>query len=79
MSSPLEVVWDAAAGNAFQPAVSQERHFLVGFSLLLLAFTLTGLFAFNRSLVSVPLLGLPASVAFGFGAVYMICAVGVYV
>jgi len=50
--------------------------------------------AIDRSIVSLPLLGAPASVAFGyvftsllatttdtrrFGAVYMICAVGVYV
>ncbi|KAJ4366190.1 checkpoint clamp complex protein Rad1 [Neocucurbitaria cava] len=33
----------------------------------------------DRSLVNLPVLALPASVAFGFGAVYMICAVGVYV
>ncbi|KAL5437794.1 hypothetical protein PMIN06_010438 [Paraphaeosphaeria minitans] len=29
--------------------------------------------------INLPLLGVPASLAFGFGAVYMICAVGVYV
>lgn len=79
MSSPLLDVWEAAASNPFQPAVSKDWQFLVGFTLLLLAFVLTGVFALNRSLVTVPLLGLPASVFFGFGAVYMICAVGIYV
>lgn len=33
----------------------------------------------DRSLLNVPLVGIPASLAIGFGAVYMICAVGVYV
>lgn len=79
MSSSLFEVWEAAAANPFQPAISKDNHFKVGFGLLFLAFILTGVFALNRSLVSVPLLGLPASVAFGFGAVYVICAVGVYV
>ncbi|KAI4658581.1 uncharacterized protein J4E79_006987 [Alternaria viburni] len=32
-----------------------------------------------RSFTNLPVLGVPASLAFGFGAVYMICAVGVYV
>lgn len=39
----------------------------------------TGLFGLNRSLVSVPAFAIPASLAFGFGAVYTICGVGVYV
>ncbi|KAJ4987590.1 DNA repair protein [Stagonosporopsis vannaccii] len=33
----------------------------------------------DRSLANLPLVGAPASIAFGFGAVLMICAVGVYV
>ncbi|KAI4921312.1 hypothetical protein J4E85_008657 [Alternaria conjuncta] len=33
----------------------------------------------DRSFINLPVLGVPASLAFGFGAVYMICAVGVYV
>ncbi|KAL8683388.1 MAG: hypothetical protein Q9186_000650 [Xanthomendoza sp. 1 TL-2023] len=32
----------------------------------------------DRSFKNLPLLGVPASLAFAFGAVYMICAVGVY-
>ncbi|KAI9835438.1 MAG: hypothetical protein M1819_002356 [Sarea resinae] len=77
--SSLNDVWEAAAGNPFQPAVSKDSQVLVGFSLLLTALLLTGLFGLNRSFKSIPLLGLPASLALGFGAVYTICAVGVYV
>lgn len=33
----------------------------------------------GNKLQNLPVYGIPASVAFGFGAVYMICAVGVYV
>ncbi|KAL4955627.1 hypothetical protein BDW69DRAFT_113603 [Aspergillus filifer] len=46
---------------------------------LLAAFIFTTLFGLNRSFASIVSLGVPASLAFGFGAVYMICAVGVYV
>ena len=31
----LNEVWEAAAGNPFHPAVSKERQFLAGFTLLL--------------------------------------------
>ncbi|MCJ1402811.1 ssDNA endodeoxyribonuclease [Xylographa trunciseda] len=75
----LNDVWEAAAGNPFYPVISKERQFTVGFILLFTAFILTGLFGLNRSLKSIPLFAVPASLAFGFGAVYMICAVGVYV
>ncbi|KAK3943751.1 hypothetical protein QBC46DRAFT_29765 [Diplogelasinospora grovesii] len=33
----------------------------------------------DRSLVSLPVIGIPASLAVAFGVVYMFCAVGVYV
>lgn len=33
----------------------------------------------DRSVTTLPLVGIPAALAIGFGAVYMICAVGVYV
>lgn len=79
MSSPILEIWEAASALPYQPAVSKNSQFAVGFILLLLAFILTGIFGLNRSLVNLPLLGVPASLAFGFGAVYMICAVGVYV
>lgn len=75
----LNEVWEGAAGSPFHPTVSKDKQFLVGFTLLLIAFVLTGLFGLNRSLKNIPILGVPASLAFGFGAVYMICAVGVYV
>ncbi|OAL67437.1 DNA repair protein Rad1 [Trichophyton rubrum] len=42
-------------------------------------FVFTGIFALNRSALNIALLGVPASLAFGFGSVFMICAVGVYV
>ncbi|RMD44832.1 hypothetical protein DV735_g422, partial [Chaetothyriales sp. CBS 134920] len=41
-------------------------------------FLSTGLFVLGRSLPSLSLYGLIASVAFGFGAVFTICGVGVY-
>lgn len=75
----LNDLWEGAAGSPYYPAVSKERQFLVASSLLLIAFVLTSLFGLNRSLKNIPILGIPASLAFGFGAVYMICAVGVYV
>ncbi|KAL1995841.1 hypothetical protein VTN49DRAFT_707 [Thermomyces lanuginosus] len=74
----LQEVWETSKAP-FYPVVPKERQFTVGFTLLLSALILTGLFALNRSLKNIPLLGIPASLAFGFGAVYMICAVGVYV
>ncbi|KAG9188584.1 hypothetical protein G6011_07289 [Alternaria panax] len=79
MSSPLADVWEAAASSPFSPAIGKNTQFTVGFVLLAISLVLTTLFGMNRSLVSLPALGVPASLAFGFGAVYMICAVGVYV
>lgn len=75
----LNEVWEEAASSPFYPLVPKERQFLVGFTLLLTAFVLTGLFGLNRSFKNIPFLGVPASLAFGFGSVFMICAVGVYV
>ncbi|KAI9816957.1 MAG: ssDNA endodeoxyribonuclease [Thelocarpon impressellum] len=77
--SALHEVWEAAAGSPFKPIVGKNSQFFVGFSLLLIALVLTGFFSLNRSIVSLPAIGIPASLAFGFGAVYTICAVGVYV
>ncbi|KAL4811261.1 hypothetical protein BDV18DRAFT_155867 [Aspergillus unguis] len=75
----LNQAWEAASASPFTPLVPKDSQFTVGFSLLLLAFILTGLFGLNRSFASIISLGAPASLAFGFGAVFMICAVGVYV
>ncbi|KAH7273404.1 hypothetical protein FSOLCH5_001714 [Fusarium solani] len=79
MDSSLHEVWQAAATSPFFPAVNKGSQFWVGFLLLLLGFVLTGVFALNRSLLNVPVLGIPASLAIAFGVVYMFCAVGVYV
>lgn len=112
-ATPLQELWEASAGQPFQPAIGKGTQFTVGSALLLLAFILSGLFGLSmrplthtytysadmpldNTLKNVPLLGIPASLAFGyahlllsskrnansctsFGAVYMICAVGVYV
>ncbi|KAL4913396.1 repair protein Rad1/Rec1/Rad17-domain-containing protein [Aspergillus aurantiobrunneus] len=74
----LNQVWEAASASPYTPLISKDSQFTVGFTLLLLAFILTGVFGLNRSLPTIVSLGAPASLAFGFGAVYMICAVGVY-
>ncbi|KAH8129897.1 hypothetical protein ACSS6W_004746 [Trichoderma asperelloides] len=79
MDSSLHQVWQAAAGSPFLPAVGKESQFIIAFVLLTLSLAITGVFALNRSLVSVIALGVPASLAIAFGTVYMFCAVGVYV
>ncbi|KAJ5380157.1 uncharacterized protein N7496_002585 [Penicillium cataractarum] len=75
----LNEVWEAASATPFHPLVSKDSQFSVGFNLLLIAVIFTGLFGLNRSFLSLASLGLPASLLFGFGAVFTICAVGVYV
>ncbi|KIV82311.1 hypothetical protein PV11_04431 [Exophiala sideris] len=75
----LYEVWQAAASNPFQPTIGKDSQLIIGLTLLLIGFVLTGLFGLNRSALSVPLFGIPASLAFGFGAVYAICGFGVYV
>ncbi|KGQ01012.1 hypothetical protein PAAG_12324 [Paracoccidioides lutzii Pb01] len=52
----LNKVWDSAGGTPFYPLVSKDSHFFVALTLLLT----------NRSFVSVPLFGVPASLAFGY-------------
>ncbi|KAF2839460.1 hypothetical protein M501DRAFT_933772 [Patellaria atrata CBS 101060] len=74
-STPLLDVWEAASGNSYHPTVSKQSQgttFQYRWSMDLI-------WCLDRSLVNLPLLGVPASLAFGFGAVYTICAVGVYV
>ena len=75
----LNDVWEAAAGSPFTPAVSKDYQLTVGFAFLLTGVVLTILFGLNRSFTSLPLYGIPASLAFAFGVVYTICGVGVYV
>ncbi|SPQ17813.1 9a23217e-a99a-4767-938b-e48351ef0f64 [Thermothielavioides terrestris] len=79
MDSSLHEVWQAAAGSPFVPTVGKGSQFLVAFVLLLIGFSLSGAFALNRSLVNLPILAVPASLALAVGVVYMFCAVGVYV
>lgn len=79
MESSLHQVWESASGSPFVPTVGKGSQFFVGFTLLTLGLLLSGYFGLNRSIVNVPLVGIPASLVIGFGAVYMICAVGVYV
>ncbi|KAL5340823.1 repair protein Rad1/Rec1/Rad17-domain-containing protein [Aspergillus crustosus] len=74
----LNQVWEAASASPYTPIISKDSQFTVGFTLLLLALFLTILFGLNRSFLSIASFGAPASLAFGFGAVFMICAVGVY-
>ncbi|KAI0873827.1 hypothetical protein GGS24DRAFT_501412 [Hypoxylon argillaceum] len=63
MDSSLHEIWHTASGSAFEPAVGKGNQFLVGFVLLLLGLGLTGGFAFNRSLVNLPIYGVPAGLA----------------
>ncbi|KAK4205199.1 hypothetical protein QBC40DRAFT_249205 [Triangularia verruculosa] len=79
MDSSLHEVWQAASGSPFIPTIGKENQFLVAFVLLVLGFGLSGAFALNRSLVSLPTLAVPASLSLAVGVVYMFCAVGVYV
>lgn len=79
MESSLHQVWESAVGNPFVPLIGKDSQFTLGISLLIAGILLSGLFGLNRSLLNIPLIGVPASLAIAFGAVYMICAVGVYV
>ncbi|KAI1766669.1 hypothetical protein GGR53DRAFT_464166 [Hypoxylon sp. FL1150] len=79
MDSSLQEIWQTASGSPFLPTVGKGSQFLVGFTLLLFGLALTGAFALNRSIVSLPIYGIPASLAVAFGTVYMFCAVGVYI
>ncbi|KAJ5334196.1 hypothetical protein N7541_004026 [Penicillium brevicompactum] len=75
----LNEVWEAAAKSPFIPLVGKDAQFSVGFNLLVLALVTATLFGLNRSLLGIASLGVPAALAFGFGAVFTICAAGVYV
>jgi hypothetical protein len=79
MDHSLPDLWQTTPAAPFLPTVGKGSQFLVGFVLVLLGLFLSVTFALNRSLVNIPLVGLPASTALAFGTVYMFCAVGVYV
>ncbi|KAK3633888.1 hypothetical protein LTR56_004647 [Elasticomyces elasticus] len=78
-ATPLLDIWEASASQPFQPSIGKSAQLTIGFTLLSIALLLSGLFGLNNTLKNLPLYGLPASLAFGFGAVYMICGCGVYV
>ncbi|KAG0638568.1 hypothetical protein HOY80DRAFT_1047249 [Tuber brumale] len=73
----MDTQWDSM--KPFVPMVGKGGHLSVAAVLMLTGFFLTGLFSINKSVISAPLLAIPASLALGFGSVYLICAVGVYV
>ncbi|OQE13419.1 hypothetical protein PENFLA_c048G00262 [Penicillium flavigenum] len=75
----LNEVWEAASATPFIPLIAKDSQFSVGFNLLLVALVTATLFGLNRSFLGIVSLGFPAALAFGFGAVFMICAAGVYV
>lgn len=79
MDTSLKELWSTAPGSPFIPAIGKGTQFFVAFWLLLIGIAFTGSFALNRSLLNIPLLGVPASLALAYGTVYMFCAVGVYV
>ncbi|KAG9240717.1 hypothetical protein BJ878DRAFT_429681 [Calycina marina] len=79
MESQLHQVWESAIGNPFQPTIGKDSHYYVGLSLLVSGILLTGFFGLNRSFIAISFIGIPASLALAFGAVYTICAAGVYV
>ncbi|OJI86715.1 hypothetical protein ASPTUDRAFT_115765 [Aspergillus tubingensis CBS 134.48] len=67
----LNEIWQAASASPYTPPVSKDSQFFVGFSLLLAAFILTGLFGLNRSFLSIASFGVPASLAFGLYSVVL--------
>ncbi|RPA97531.1 hypothetical protein L873DRAFT_1809579 [Choiromyces venosus 120613-1] len=73
----MDAEWDSM--KPFVPTIGKEGHLSVAAVLMLTGFFLTGLFSINKSVTTAPLLAIPASLALGFGSVYLICAVGVYV
>ncbi|KAK9478958.1 hypothetical protein V1514DRAFT_329528 [Lipomyces japonicus] len=73
-----------ALAPPFVPAVSISWQPVVASVLLLLGFLLTALFSLTDKSGPIGLfkqvaIAIPASVLFGFGVVYLLCSVGVYV
>ncbi|KAF2401903.1 hypothetical protein EJ06DRAFT_555524 [Trichodelitschia bisporula] len=65
MSSFIPLARVAVGDQPYEPFVSKNNQFIVAFVLLLISLTLSGVFALNRSLISLPVVGVPASLAFG--------------
>ncbi|TGZ84954.1 hypothetical protein EX30DRAFT_337393 [Ascodesmis nigricans] len=72
----MEIEWESM--SPFAPAVSKDLHAPVALVLMAIGFIFSGNFFLNKS-PSALLVALPASAAFAFGAVFLMCAVGVYV
>lgn len=48
-TTPLNELWEASASQPFQPTIGKDTQFIVGFTLLLIAFVLTSLFGLSMS------------------------------
>lgn len=46
-AQPLRDIWEASASQPFQPTISKETQFQVGFTLIFLAFIFTTLFGLS--------------------------------
>ena len=53
MSQSLNDIWEASASQPFEPAVSKEQQFSVGFTLLLFALICSSLFGLSMQLWNV--------------------------
>ena len=49
MSQSLNDIWEASAGQPFEPSVSKEQQFTVAFTLLLFALICSSLFGLSMS------------------------------
>ncbi|KAK9457164.1 hypothetical protein V1511DRAFT_151585 [Dipodascopsis uninucleata] len=78
----IQKYWVSAA--PYVPAVSLSMQPVVATILLLIGFVLTGLFTLtdkksSSGFIKQTLIAIPASITLGFGFVWLLCAVGVYV
>ncbi|KAK9473360.1 uncharacterized protein V1510DRAFT_414845 [Dipodascopsis tothii] len=84
MASSVSLVKAWTQGDAFRPLIAPDYHLVAALVFLLSAFGLTILFSFTdrkgaAGFARQTALAVPAAAAFGFGLVYLLCAVGVYV
>ena len=47
-ATPLHDLWEASAGQPFQPSIGKNSQFTIGATLLLIALLLTGLFGLSE-------------------------------
>ncbi|RPA83722.1 hypothetical protein BJ508DRAFT_324435 [Ascobolus immersus RN42] len=76
--SSMEAVY-AASKESFEPIFSKTLQFPVAAALVTSGLLATGFFSVSKNPLSTLASAIAASTALGFGAVYLICAVGVYV